>query len=371
VFARKRNWPAQYFIRERVMFERIGSLRMADSTRAEFDDSVTEHDLRHLAALPKIKTLQCSGPVKDAVWSLLNESFFSSRPDVELRVYGHYSIECDLAFARRMVNVRRFAADRLMRATSVGAIAEIPALESLSLGIFELQDFGVLEAVPPTLTTLSLGATRSNRPHLEALARFTSLKTLYIEGQSNGIEILGKLRELEDVTLRSITTPDLRYLAPLQRLWSLDVKLGGIRSFDGIEGKGSIKYLELWQIRGLEDANIVASLTGLQNVFMQCLPRVKELPRLEDCHTLRRAVLQNMKGFADFSAFEAAPALEEFGLLEGNRQQPAQLVPVLRNPVLRGAKALFGSDRKNDAFVRLREAHRKADWDPWTPFEYR
>jgi hypothetical protein len=60
-----------------------------------------------------------------------------------------------------MVNVRRFAADCLMRAKNVGAIAEIPELESLSLGIFELQDFGVLETVPPTLTTLSLGATRS------------------------------------------------------------------------------------------------------------------------------------------------------------------------------------------------------------------
>ena len=94
------------------MFERIGSLRMADSTRAEFDDSVTEHDLRQLAERPKVKTLQCSAPVENSVWSLVNESFFSLRPDVELRVYGHYSIECDLAFTPRMVNVRRFAADR-------------------------------------------------------------------------------------------------------------------------------------------------------------------------------------------------------------------------------------------------------------------
>lgn len=353
------------------MFERIGSLRMADSTRAEFDDSVTEHDLHHLAELPKVKTLQCSAPVKDSVWSLLNESFFSRRSDVELRVYGHYSIECDLAFARRMVNVRRFAADCLMRAKNVGAIAEIPELESLSLGIFELQDFGVLETIPSTLTTLSLGATRSKKPHLEALARFTSLKALHIEGQSNGIEVLSQLRGLEDVTLRSITTADLRYLAPLERLWSLDIKLGGIRSFEGIEGKETIKYLELWQIRELEDANVLSSLPGLQNVFLQSLPRVTKLPRLEGNRVLRRAVLQNMKGFGDFSAPETAPALEEFALVEGNRQQPEQLIPVLRNSALRSAKALFGSDRKNQAFTRLREAHGKTDWDPWTPFEYR
>jgi hypothetical protein len=49
------------------MVERIGSLRMADSTRAEFDDSVAENDLRQLAELPEVKTLQCSAPVKDSV----------------------------------------------------------------------------------------------------------------------------------------------------------------------------------------------------------------------------------------------------------------------------------------------------------------
>jgi hypothetical protein len=54
--------------------------------------------------------------VKDSVWQLLNECFFAARPDVELRVYGHYSTECDLAFAHRVANVRRFAADCLMRA---------------------------------------------------------------------------------------------------------------------------------------------------------------------------------------------------------------------------------------------------------------
>jgi hypothetical protein len=185
-----------------LMFERIGSLRMADSTRAEFDDSVTENDLQHLSELPKVGTLQCSAPVKDSTWLLLNELFFARRPDVELRVYGHYSVECDLAFARRMVNVRRFAADCLIRAKNVGAIADIPELDSLSLGIFELQDFDVLDGVPANLRTLSLGATRSKKPRLDALGRLTSLKTLYIEGQSNGIEAIGQLRALEDLTLR-------------------------------------------------------------------------------------------------------------------------------------------------------------------------
>jgi hypothetical protein len=302
---------------------------------------------------------------------LINESFFSLRPDVELRVYGHSSIECDLAFTPRMVNVRRFAADCLTSAKNVGAIAEIPELESLSLGIFELQDFAVLENIQPTLTALSLGATRSKKPHLEALGRFTSLKALYLEGQSNGIDVLGQLPGLEDVTLRSITTADLRYLSPLERLWSLDIKLGGIRSFDGIEGKDTIKYLELWQIRELEHASVVASLPGLQNLFLQSLQRVKGLPRLDECRPLRRLWLENMNGFVDLEPLETAPALEEFALVDGRRQHPQQLVPLLRNPALRRVKAGFGSARKNHAFAKLRETYGKEDGEPWTPFEYR
>src|SRR5262245_27658831 len=104
------------------MFEQLGSLRLVRSTRAEFDDTVTADDVQRLAGRSSLTTLQCSAPIRDSIWSLLNGSFFSLRPDVELRVYGHYSTECDLSFARRMTNVRRFAADCLRRARNVDAV---------------------------------------------------------------------------------------------------------------------------------------------------------------------------------------------------------------------------------------------------------
>jgi hypothetical protein len=353
------------------MFDRLGSLRLADASRAEFDDGLAEGDLAQLAGMSTLETLQCSSPVRDSIWSQLNTQFFALRPDVQLRVYGHYGIECDLAFAGRMTNVRRFAADCLVRARNVEAIADMPRLDALSLDILELEEFGVLNRVSSALTSLSLGTTRSKKPRLAPLDRFRSLRVLYLEGQSNGIEVLGGLEQLEDVTLRSITTPDLRYLAPLNRLWSLDIKLGGIRSFEGIEGKATIKYLELWQLRKLRDATVLHSLPGLQNVFMQSLPHIQSLPPLGASGALRRMVLENLKGLDDFASLEGVPALEEFALLDGSRQQPEQLVPVLRNPALRRIRAGFGSDRKNQTFARLRDAHGKSNWDPGTPFEYR
>lgn len=349
---------------------RIGGIRMADATRAEFDDSASVEDFCELANQPRLRVLQCSASVRDAMWSLINEHFCPVRPDVQLRVYGHYASECDLNFARLLPNVRRFAADCLMRASSVESLAELRGLESLSLGIFELTDFSVLEQLSPGLTSLSLGATRSKRPTLAPLSRFRSLRVLYLEGQSKDIEVLSELRELEDVTLRSITTPDLQYLGDLPRLWSLDIKLGGIRGFAGVEGKQSIKYLELWQVRDLRSIDVVGTLPGLQNLFLQSLPHVESLPGLTDSTALRRIVVENLKGLRDFVALETAPALEEFALLDGHKQTPQQLLPVLSNPRVRRVSAFFGSDRKNSEFSQLREEHGKAEFDRWEPFEY-
>lgn len=343
---------------------------MVVATRAEFDDSASADDFRELAKQPSLEVLQCSAPVRDAVWSLINEHFCRVRPDVQLRVYGHYSSRCDLSFARLVPNVRYFAADCLMHASGVESLAELRGLESLSLGIFDLTDFSVLERLSPGLTSLSLGATRSKRPTLAPLRRFRSLRVLYLEGQSKDIDVLGELLELEDVTLRSITTPDLRYLGDLPKLCSLDIKLGGIRGFAGIEGKQSIKYLELWQVRDLRRIDVVGALPGLQNLFLQSLPHVESFPRLTDSIALRRIVVENLKGLRDFTALEVAPALEEFFLIDGRKQTPLQLLPILKNTRVRRVGAGFGSARKNSQFSHLREEYGKAEVDVWEPFEY-
>jgi hypothetical protein len=129
----------------------------------------------------------------------------------------------------------------------------------------------------------------------------------------------------------------------------------------GVEGKESIKYLELWQIRDVHDVEVVAALLRLQNVFLQSVPQIESLPLFTNSTALRRVVLQNLKGLGDFSALERAPALEEFALVEGNRQTPEQLLPVLRNPTVRRVGGYFGNDRKNQAFSRLREDHGKVE----------
>jgi len=69
------------------------------------------------------------------------------------------------------------------------------------------------------------------------------LHRLYLEGQQSGIEVLCNLTTLERLTLRSISTDHVGYLERLDRIWSLEAKLGGIKDFSVLEGKQS---LNIW-----------------------------------------------------------------------------------------------------------------------------
>jgi hypothetical protein len=240
----------------------------------------------------------------------------------------------------------------------------------LSLGIFDLEDFLVLERVPVTLTDLFLGPTRSTKPSLQPLARFQGLRILGLDGQSNGIEAVGQLPALEDLTLQSVSTPNLFYLLPLQALRALHIRLGELPSFAGIEDKQCLSSLELGQMPGLKEIEVVGRLPGLQLLVLQSLPQLTSLPDLSACRALRRMVLQDLKGLWDFRALQEAPALEEFALVDGARQLPEQLLPVLRNPKVRRVRGMFGSKQKNEAFTRLAAEHKKSDWNPYEPFEF-
>ena len=344
---------------------------MIDGARAQFTDEINEHRLVELTKVPNLRVMQHSMPVTADTYRLLNDVVFSVRPDVQLRVYAHYSTPCVLGFAPLMTNVRNFSADCLMQASNVDAVTEMEHLDALSIGILSLDNFDFLSRVTTTITSLSLSQTKSKKPKLSYLKRFPALKALYLEAQQNDIDVLGGLTKLEDLTLRSVSLPDLKCLSPLQSLRSLDLKLGGIRSFQGIEGKSEIRYLELWQIRDVRSAEVIATLPGLQNVFLQSLPHVEDFPRLTSAVALRRVVVENMKGLRDFSALADAPALDEFALLDGKSQVPNQLEPLLRNPKPRFVIGYFGSTKKNEEFDRLRQQHNKLEWTWSTPFQYR
>ena len=267
----------------------------------------------------------------DADFGRLGE-WFGAYPDMTLRAYGSYdgSIR-DLEFLRFFPSLRRFAADAMW--SSLGSLDG-------------------LRHLPTSVEELVIGWTKA-RLDLSILARFDELRTLFLEGQMKGIEVISGLRAIEDLTLRSITLPDLSLLVPLDRLLSLDLKLGGTKDLRLLPRLERLRYLELWLIKGLSDIAPVGELRELRSLFLQALKQVESLPDLGRAASLHRIHLETMKGLRDLRPLATAPALEEVVLIDMRHLGVDDLRPLLGLPRLKAVTPGLGSFRKNEAAAAM------------------
>lgn len=249
-------------------------------------------------------------------------------PEMGLRAYGSYdkSIQ-DLEFLRFFPTLRDFEVDSIYN-----PLASLDGLRHL----------------PEDLSGLSIGATE--RPlDLGILARFRRLKLLSLEAQTRNLAVVSGLTSLENLTLRSITLPDLTMLLPLTRLLSLDIKLGGTKDLALLPSIGRIRYLELWLIRGLADIGPVGAMPDLEYLFLQALKQVRTLPDFSRAVNLRRIHLETMKGIRDLRPIATAPSLEELLLIDMRHLKPEDLRPLVGLPRLTAVTAALGSFRKSGA----------------------
>lgn len=286
--------------------------------------------------------VQFDSRLTDADFETLGD-WLADQPDVVLRAYGSYDDSItDLEFLRHFPNLRRFAVDCLY-----------DSLESLD-GLRHLR---------ADLEGLVIGQTR-RRLDLSVVARFGELRTLYLEGQTKGLDVLSTLTALEELTLRSITLPDLSLLAPLHDLRALELKLGGTSDLDLLPAIGRLEYLELWMIKGLTDIEVTAKIPTLRFLFLQSLTRVEQLPSMRDSSALRRVHLETMKGLSDLRPIADAPALESLLVLDCNQFRPEDFEPFVGHPTLREALIGTGSVRRNTeirSMLGVAEAAR-ANW---------
>jgi hypothetical protein len=250
-------------------------------------------------------------------------------------------------------NVRRFSVDGLKQAKGVEFLSNLKKLESLTVEIYDLDSFDFLSDLPSGIKQIILGKTKSKKPDLKPLGRFRSLEQLHLEGQQKNIEVLSELKELRELTLRSVSTAGLEFLRPLKRLWSLDIKLGGIANLAALQGIENIKYLELWQVTGLSDLTPISHLYGLQYLFLQSLRNVKVMPSLSRLRFLRRIYLEAMKGLMDLQPVAEAPALEDLKVYSMHQLEPEDFRPFVGHRTLRCANINLGGERRSSAAAEL------------------
>ncbi len=299
--------------------EMLRPFRAAQGT-IQFKSLLTDDDFRRLAA------------------------WLEHYPDVTLRAYGSYDDSIrDLEFLRFFPALRRFDADALYQ-----------TLESLD-GLHHLRE---------DLDALELGWTK-RQLDVGIIGRFRDLRTLYLEGHTKGLEVVSGLTTLEDLTLRSITLPDLSLLLPLSRLLSLDIKLGGTHDVRLLPDIGALRYLELWHVKGLSDLSAVGQIASLRFLFLQAMRQVERLPDFSGALSLRRVHLETMKGVRDLSPLRTAPVLEEVELLDMNHLKADDLRPLVGLPNLKAVTLGLGSLHKRDAvraFLSLPDVDKDLDW---------
>lgn len=305
---------------------------------------VTERELSALDDRPEV--IQFSTALSDADYRLLGE-WFKDQPHKTLRVYGSYDGSItDLGFLKYFPTVQSFQADALYH-----SLADIEGLRYL----------------PEDTHFIGLGRTKK-RLSLAPLERFKMLRQLYLEGQTKEIAVVSGLLDLQSVTLRSITLPDLSLLLPLSRLRALDLKLGGTNDLRLLPELDSLEYLELWMIKGLSDLSPIAQLPRLEYLFLQALRQVEALPDMSKLTALRRLWIETMKGLTDLAPINTAPGLRQLAVIDMGHLQPESFAPLTGHPALESVRFGLGSKRKNAAVDALMNLPSDGDWrKPLTP----
>lgn len=289
------------YIRSPLTEDQLSPLA-SDCRIVQFDKQLTEYEYKKLA------------------------EFLKDYPNVGIRAYGLSRDIPDLSFLRHFSSLRKFYMD-----------------------IRKLESFDGLSFLPIDLEELGISQTYTKQQSLLVLKRFPNLKSLYIEGYTKDINIVGKLENLKKLSLRSISLPDLSLFLPLKRLESLEIKLGGIKDLSLLPKVGQIKYLELWLIRGLTDISTISDLESLQYLFLQALKHITCLPDMKRLSRLRRLHLETMKGINDLTPLVFASALEELMVVDMPQLKVESFTPLIGHPTLKKALIRLGSIKKNNA----------------------
>jgi hypothetical protein len=293
---------------------------------------------------PRCRVVQFSSLLHEDDFARLAQ-FMAGSPELTLRAYGSYDgTITDLDFLRFFPSLRHFAADALYNSLT------------------NLDGLGYLSA---DVESLTIGWTKKRLP-LDGLARFRDLRTLHLEGQTKGIEVVGELQNLTFLALRSITLPDLSLLTPLSHLRALALKLGGTKNVDLLPSIGQLRYLELWMLKGMSDLRAINGLSDLRYLFLQSLRNVEALPDFAADCALRGVHLETMKGLKDLSALARARHLEQLVLFDMPLLQPRDLSFLIGHPSLKELSDALGSKKRHEAVQAMfrlpRVSSSKADW---------
>lgn len=300
----------------------------------------------------------------------LEKHIFSQKINVLLSIYRDFSENLSMKFLQSIPSLKKLRLTNFSSFSDFEDVEIMSDIEDLSIERCDIEFFEILKIMPTNITKLSLGSLKAKKLNIDFISRFEKLESLYVEGHSKGIEAIGRLINLKELTLRSISHPSLYFLKDLNHLTSLDIKLGTVKDFSILPKMTNIKYLELWYIKGLTDISFISEMKELQSLHLESLSNITTLPNFDTMQKFRRIRLMNMNGLSDFSSLKTAPKLQDFFFTIINKQLPEDIIPVLENPTLINMYVYFPSEKKNKLFQSLVLKCGKEYNENWPNFEF-
>ena len=224
----------------------------------------------------------------------------------------------------------------------------LPPVRGLAIHSFTLADLDGLQHLNSDLEVLDLRSTTKKSLSLGFLSRFPRLRELYLEDYHKDFEVVSQLQGLEELELRSVKNVDIACLIPLAHLCRLKLKIGSVVNFHQLARLKSLKYLEIWQVKGVTDLSPIGHIASLQFLFLQSLRRVVRLPPMRRLLHLRRIHLDTMRGLVSISGLRSAPALEDLVVAAAPLLGKQQFRPLAGHPTLKHLGLYLDSKRRND-----------------------
>jgi protein phosphatase 1 regulatory subunit 7 len=252
----------------------------------------------------------------------INALCLKSDNNFNVRFYGDAFGTFDCKILQKIPQVKSLDVDCMMRAKNIEVLAELPQLQALSLGIYELKETEILQfANFNNLTKLALETTKTKVLNLAFLSNMTQLKSLFICGHTKNIDAIGTLSHLERLRLHGVSQVPLHFINSLKQLKQLEFTLGVRENLDEI-AENNIEYLSVGRVRGFNRFNNNANFKALkclnidEQIQLQAIDFDKSLSkltsvRLRDCKTLSTVTgLENLTAMQHLNITKTAVNFE-------------------------------------------------------------
>ena len=226
-----------------------------------------------------------------------------------IRFYGHYGSTFDMRVLRRIPHVKSLLVDCLTQVDNVEVLSELEHLRGLTLGIFALNKPDILASANLTgLRKLIVVDARKNTIDLAPVGDMAGLTDLNVCGHSRNIDAVGRLQNLQSLSLNIGRQVGLEFVNHLKALRHLKLILGGRDNIDELTGE-AIETLEIIRVRGFSRFDHLPQWRSLKRLFVEDqiqLPSLRFSVAMEHLEYLR---VLNCKTLAALNDLGALPKL--------------------------------------------------------------